>query len=98
MPNLEDKRVSGNIVRGKRGDCFRGWVDNFFPIIVFGNSWTAFSSIQSVRLRVRTGRTAVPERLTGRDRHLGVPLDDCPGRAGGDCRCLGWQNLQCNSG
>ena len=55
-------------------------------------------SVQSVRLQVRTGRTAVSGRAPGPDGYLGVRPDDCPGRTGGPCRCLRWRNFPGNAG
>ena len=57
-----------------------------------------FPSVQSVRLWVRTGRTAVLERAPGTDGYLGVHPANSPGRTGGDCRCLRWRNFPGNSG
>jgi len=45
-----------------------------------GNLDAVFPIVQSVRLRVRTGRTAVSERVPGTEGYLGVRPDDCPGR------------------
>jgi len=39
------------------------------------------------------GTDGVPERTPGTDGYLGVRLEDCPGRTGGDYRCLRWRNL-----
>ena len=59
---------------------------------------SVFPSIQSVRLWVRTGRMALPERAPRRDWYLGIRPDDSPGRTGGDCRCLRWRNFPGKSG
>ena len=58
----------------------------------------ALSSVQSVHLWCRTRRTAVPPRTHETDWHLGVRLDDCPRRMGGDRRCLRWCDFPGNSG
>ena len=52
-----------------------------------------FPSVQSVRLRVWTGRTAVSRGMPGTDGYVGVRPNESLGRTGRDCRCLNLRDV-----
>lgn len=48
-----------------------------------------FTTVQSVVLQVRTGRTEVLEKVPGKDGYLGLRPDGCPRRTGGTAGVFG---------